>query len=308
MSAIQFAFLVTFLILSTATLTTFVLLKRDPANKTLNNVRVIVRSWWMILGVLLCGLALGKYGITALFYILTLFAYREFMRVSRLQDLKKTILVILFIVLTLQYLALLSEAERFFFALIPLMAIWIIPAIVVFTASIERLPQILATGFCLLLLGYYLSHVPAIVMMLPKSKVDPNFPVIAIVFLVLMTEGNDVFQFLSGKLFGKRKIVPVISPNKTEAGFIGGLVMTTMLSVLVARNFLELSYSQAAILGSVISITGMCGDLLFSAAKRYLEVKDFSHLIPGHGGILDRIDSLILTAPVFFHLLLYFQS
>lgn len=308
MSAITAAYLTALAILSTATILNWVLLRKNPTSKTLNNVQVIVGSWWLIIGVLLIGMALGPYGVTALFYILTIVAYREFLKVSRLYDMRRTLMIVLSLAATAQYSILVLGYERLFYSLIPLMAIWIVPAIIVAHSSIKNLDEVFSTTFGLLLIGYYLSHVPAITLLLPKAKIDSNFWVKAVVFLVILTEGNDVFQFLSGKLLGRRKIVPTISPNKTEAGFIGGILLTTLVAMFIVRPFLDLTYGQAATLGFVTAITGICGDLFFSAAKRYLTIKDFSDAIPGHGGILDRLDSLILTAPVFFHMLLYFQG
>lgn len=308
MSAITAAILTAVAILSTATLINFFFLKKNPQNKTLNNVRVIVRSWWLIIGVFLVGMALGPYGVTGLFYIVTLVVYREYLKVTRLQHLKTVLMVVLSIALTCQYAVLVLGYDRLFYSLVPLMALWLIPAVVVANATVKDLDKMFATSFGLLLIGFYLSHVPAITLLLPMAKVDADFWVKALVFLVILTEGNDVFQFLSGKLFGRRKIVPEISPNKTEAGFLGGVLLTSLVAMFVVRPFLGLSYGQAATLGFIVACSGICGDLFFSAAKRHFEIKDFSDAIPGHGGVLDRLDSLILTAPVYFHLLLFFQE
>lgn len=308
MTALQYAFAIAFGVLGTASVTTYGLRIAKPENATLKNVAVIVRSWWMILGVFLLSLALGPLGLMALFYFVTAFALHEYLKISRLSEIKSSLFPVLLIALTCQYLALYFESTRLFYALVPLMAIWILPAIVVLNASIKNLAEVFGTTFGLMLVSYYLSHVPAIAILLPGAKSDPDQATIAIVTLVLLTEGNDVFQFLSGKLFGRKKIVPLVSPNKTEAGFIGGLLLTTLVSTFGTRSLLGLEHAQAALLGVSVSIAGMLGDLFFSALKRYFGVKDFSHLIPGHGGLLDRLDSLILTAPVFFHLLLAFKE
>jgi phosphatidate cytidylyltransferase len=122
-------------------------------------------------------------------------------------------------------------------------------------------------------------------------------------YLFTLTALNDIGQFVAGKLFGRNKIAPTISPNKTWQGLIGGLVVSQFASQALG-NYLVLSTPAVLAAYSVLlSLGGFAGDLMFSAAKRYLLIKDFSQLIPGHGGILDRIDSLVVTAPLFYCLL-----
>lgn len=127
-----------------------------------------------------------------------------------------------------------------------------------------------------------------------------------IVFLVIVTELNDVFQYLTGKLFGRIKIVPKISPNKTLEGILGGIILTVFLSVClgsllsIARDVYILM-----ILGFLISILGILGDLLISFLKRKAKVKDTGRLIPGHGGLMDRIDSLAFNSVFFYYAMMY---
>jgi len=299
---LKFAFVVCFSILLVATALTAWLKRVKPDNKTLANVAIIVRSWWVILFFFLAGIASGPYGLTALFYLVTLLAIREYLKVSRLTGFKLVLAITLIITTSIQYGALISGSMRLFYALVPLMAIWVLPSIVIFGATVTTLPQIFASTFGLMLAGYYLSYVPALALMGDHMLGQTQAGLLAVVILVFLTELNDVFQFLSGKLFGRYKVFPRISPNKTEAGFLGGMILTTGLAILILPHAFGLPAWQSAILGLAISVTGILGDLFFSCIKRYFEIKDFSQLLPGHGGILDRIDSLVLTAPVFFHL------
>lgn len=122
-------------------------------------------------------------------------------------------------------------------------------------------------------------------------------------YLFTVTALNDIGQFVSGKLFGNRKIAPFISPNKTWQGLAGGLVVSQLVT-LALGSYLQLgSPDMLAVYALLLSLGGFAGDLMFSAAKRYLAIKDFSQLIPGHGGILDRVDSLVVTAPLLYVLL-----
>lgn len=122
-----------------------------------------------------------------------------------------------------------------------------------------------------------------------------------LVFLVVVIELNDVFQYLTGKAFGKRKITPHISPNKTVEGFWGGIALSILLSNLIGWFLVPhkgvLFYT---VCGVVLALSGLCGDVLMSLIKRKNGVKDTGTLIPGHGGLLDRMDSLLLILPIFY--------
>jgi len=125
-----------------------------------------------------------------------------------------------------------------------------------------------------------------------------------VAYIIVLTELNDVFQYLMGKFFGKRKIVPRISPNKTVAGCIGGIGLTVILSNILGYLLLPFGdFICFSLLGLLFGSLGFCGDVLFSFLKRKTGVKDTGTLIPGHGGLLDRIDSLVFNAPVFYGLI-----
>ncbi|NJM95119.1 MAG: phosphatidate cytidylyltransferase, partial [Acaryochloridaceae cyanobacterium CSU_5_19] len=125
------------------------------------------------------------------------------------------------------------------------------------------------------------------------------------VYLVVLTEGNDIAQYITGKLWGQHQILPKISPSKTRAGLGGGIVITTGLSVALAPWLTPFTLLPTLGMGLLLSLMGFIGDVTISALKRDLGIKDSGTLIPGHGGILDRIDSLTYTAPLFFHITVY---
>lgn len=153
-------------------------------------------------------------------------------------------------------------------------------------------PSILATAAAMHLLVAYTS--------LPFSTATN---LAWLFYLFILTALNDIGQFVAGKLFGRHKIATTISPNKTWQGLAGGIFMSQMVS-LVLGTYLSLAAPiRLALWGLLLSLAGFAGDLMFSATKRHLSIKDFSQLIPGHGGILDRADSLVLTAPLLYCLL-----
>lgn len=122
-----------------------------------------------------------------------------------------------------------------------------------------------------------------------------------LIYLVFLTEFNDVAQYIWGNSFGKRKISPTVSPNKTVAGFLGGVLTTTALAVILAPFLTPLVQYEAVGAGLLIGLSGFVGEVTISALKRDIGVQDSGSLLPSHGGILDRLDSLTYTAPLFFH-------
>ncbi|WP_158978420.1 phosphatidate cytidylyltransferase [Cellulophaga sp. L1A9] len=132
---------------------------------------------------------------------------------------------------------------------------------------------------------------------------ESAFGIKALVYLVVITELNDVFQYFMGKLFGNHKVMPKISPNKTWEGVIGGVIITMLLSIILGYFLLPSTILIHAILGFVLGISGFFGDVFMSLLKRKTNVKDTGELLPGHGGLMDRMDSLIFNAPIFFWVL-----
>ena len=125
---------------------------------------------------------------------------------------------------------------------------------------------------------------------------DQN-PIPKIFTLVVLVTSNDTFAYLSGVLFGKHPMAPGISPKKTWEGLVGAIVATTVGATLVFVYVLDERWWLGAIVGVLGVITATCGDLIESAVKRDLQIKDMGTILPGHGGILDRVDSLLFTAP-----------
>jgi phosphatidate cytidylyltransferase len=152
---------------------------------------------------------------------------------------------------------------------------------------------------------YNIGFIP-LLMLAPKWDA-PQAGATGLVFLLLVaTEANDVFQYVTGKLFGRHKILPKVSPNKTWEGFLGGWILTALLILAAGPIYTPLKGIGLWVVAAALPLAGFAGDVTFSAIKRDLGVKDTSHFIPGHGGVLDRIDSLTFTTPVYFHLLALF--
>lgn len=154
--------------------------------------------------------------------------------------------------------------------------------------------QLVLLLFLLLCMG--LSVLPNLLHRTPFTGVDLAW----FFYLFVLTALNDIAQFVSGKCFGRHTLAPRISPHKTWQGLLGGVLVSMAVSVTLGRYLQLAGVAQLLALALLLSLGGLAGDLVFSAAKRRLGIKDFSQLIPGHGGILDRVDSLVLTAPLLY--------
>ncbi len=152
---------------------------------------------------------------------------------------------------------------------------------------------------------FCLSHVPALI-----TLPIPGFAgrgLLLIAFLVLVVQSGDVLQYVWGKLLGRHQIAPRLSPSKTVEGTVGGILSATLLGAALWW-ITPFSAWQAGLIALAINLMGFCGGLVMSAIKRDRGVKDWGWLIEGHGGVLDRLDSVIFAAPIFFHVIRYWWT
>ncbi|HRI86754.1 MAG TPA: phosphatidate cytidylyltransferase [Candidatus Hydrogenedentes bacterium] len=257
---------------------------------------------WLVLTPLLLGPILAGALWTILgIGVLSLVCYREYARAVGLFR-EKLISLIVAIGIVVVTFAVLDKWYAFFNALTPL-TISIIAAAAILKDEpkgyIERV-ALGALGF--LLFGSAFGH-------LGYFANDPHYRGY-LILLLLCVELNDVFAYISGKTLGRRKLAPNTSPNKTLGGALGALVLTTFLVIGLGRFVFEgtvlATWPHLVTLGILISIGGQLGDLMLSSIKRDLGIKDMGVSIPGHGGFLDRFDSIILVAPAVFHYVNYF--
>jgi len=261
-------------------------------------------SWWfMAIGIAVVITAPKIIGTLIIAYI-SFVALREMFSIGRFRDADRTALFIAYFAIPIQFYLAYYNFYHAFLYFIPLVMFIGLPFILVMTGKTKYIGRSMSTIPSLLILTVYmLSH------MVLLFNIDiPDFTVGAgglIIFLITLTAFNDVFQFTWGKLLGKRNILPNISPNKTWAGFIGGTLTTAALGYFL-RFLTPLTGQEALLIALVIGLMGFVGDSIISAIKRDLQIKDTDDIIPGHGGAMDRLDSIVLTTPVFYHLLIYF--
>jgi phosphatidate cytidylyltransferase len=191
-----------------------------------------------------------------------------------------------------------------FAILIPVYAFLVLPiTAVVFGDPRNFLARTAETQWGLMIGVYCISHVPALL-----TLDIPGYggrSALLVVFLLIVVQSSDVLQYVWGKLLGRHRIAPDVSPSKTVEGFIGGVVCATALGACL-RQITPFGTWQVAGMALIVSMMGFLGGLVMSAIKRDLGVKDWGHLIEGHGGMLDRLDSIAFSAPIFFHLTRYF--
>jgi phosphatidate cytidylyltransferase len=279
--------------------------KSDTARAVIDNLNARTRAWWKMCAIFALTLLVGQIGSLVLFGLMSLLALREYITLvpTRRSD-HTTLLWSFFVITPLQYYLVGIGWYGFFAILIPVFAFVFVPTSIALAGDTEDfLERTAKIQFGLMICSFCLSHAPALLMLKIPGFIGRDARLL--LYLVLVDQMSDVLQYVWGKLTGKHKIAPQVSPNKTWEGFVGGVVTATLLGTALwwATPFTPL---QAAGMSLAITLQGFAGGLVMSGIKRDAGVKDFGTAIEGHGGILDRIDSLCFAAPIFFHLVRYF--
>lgn len=264
-----------------------------------------MHSWWVIVLSLIVALSINVALMLIFFTLVSYLALKEYFTIIPTRRVDRRIIFIAYLCIPLQYLWVSLAWYGMFIIFIPIYMFLFIPIRMVMLKKTEGFLR--ATGtihWGIMLTVYCLSHI-AYLGVLTGGDNWRNTGCRFIIYLIFLTQFNDVCQYVFGKLLGHKKIIPVVSPNKTMAGFLGGLLSTSLLAIILAPMVTPLSWVSAACSGLLISTAGFAGDLTMSAVKRDLGIKDTGQLLPGHGGILDRLDSIIFTAPLFFHYVRY---
>jgi phosphatidate cytidylyltransferase len=272
---------------------------RGRPHAVIDNLNARIRAWWVITLVGALALALGNAGITLLFAFASGVALHEFTRpVAGTGPLRHARLAAFALVLPLQYVSVWQGWAIAGALLVPGCAA---ASLLLGRTDDERQQaRTLATG--LLLCVHCVSYAPAILALTIPGHAGRN--ALLVVFLVVVVQASDVLQYIWGMLAGRHRIAPRVSPTKTVEGTVGGIASATALGAGLAWAT-PFSVGEAAAISLAITVLGFAGGLLFSAAKRRRGIKDWGTLIGGHGGMLDRLDSLCLSSPAFYGLLRY---
>ncbi len=294
-------------ILVTASLSGFVLSLRFAESPVVVNLNARIKAWWVMVALIGLAFAVGKAGVITLFAVASFAALREFLTLTRTRRGDHLALAAaFFVVLPLQYYLISIEWYGLYSILIPVYVFLLLPVVAALrgdTAQFMR--RIAEVQWGLMSSVYCVSHVPALLTLPIPGFADRKLLLIA--FLILVVQSSDVLQYVWGKLLGRHQIAPSLSPSKTVEGFAGGVASATLLGAALWW-ITPFSPWQAAIMALVINLMGFCGGLVMSAIKRDRGVKDWGQMIEGHGGMLDRLDSVIFAAPIFFHLTRYWWT
>jgi phosphatidate cytidylyltransferase len=286
----------------------FVLAKKavtDSAKATVANLNARTNAWWLMVAVFATALIIGPLGTMLMFGFSSFMALREFITLTptKVGD-HRTLFWVFFIVTPLHYYFLGSGWYGMFVIFIPVYAFLVLPVRSALAGDCERfLERTAKIQWGLMVCVYCISHAPAILMLLKIPGFEGQNAKLLFWF-VTVVELSDVMQYVWGKLCGRRKIAPTVSPGKTWEGFLGGGATTVGIGAALwwATPFSPL---QAAAMAALIVLMGFAGGLVMSAIKRDRGVKDWGGAIAGHGGFMDRLDSLSFAAPVFFHVTRY---
>jgi phosphatidate cytidylyltransferase len=281
-----------------------VVIRKPEAQATISNLNARIGAWWIMSAIFALTLVIGPIGSLVLFGLMSFLALREYVTLlpTRRAD-HRTLFWAFFIFTPLQYFLIGIQWYGMFAILIPVFAFLFVPARLAIAGDTEAFLERASTiQWGLMICVYCLSYTPALLMLQIPGY---GRPAKLMLYLVLVDQLSDVLQYVWGKMLGRHKIAPVVSPNKTWEGFVGGVLSATAIGTALWW-MTPFTPVVAAAVSLAITLMGFAGGLTMSAIKRDRGVKDYGTLIKGHGGILDRMDSMCFAAPVFFHIVRYF--
>ncbi|WP_372719150.1 phosphatidate cytidylyltransferase [Novipirellula sp.] len=316
-SHVQFAAMVAVSALLVGTCVRLVAIRGQAPEIAQSRLRSL-KSWWIVTLVVIASALLGRLAMVAVVGMVSCLALREFVALPLAPAMPLSVTRSMYGLIVISYVAVAMQWASFFVIAVPLLSIAIPSLVLIVSGQVDAfLRHIGRITFVVMVTTYGIGHI-ALLVTLPEStnpqSVNPGAvnpgavnpasgPAGLFLFLIAVTEINDIAQAMVGRRFGRRKLTPV-SPKKTWEGFGGGMVVTSLIAMLLGHWLIAMTPLQSFIAGILMSIAGQIGDLNMSAMKREIGVKDSGNLLPGQGGILDRIDSLTFTAPLFFY---YFQ-
>jgi phosphatidate cytidylyltransferase len=292
------------LVLLTATAVSRCLTWKLGEGPTIRNLNERIGAWWLLAGVGLPVLAAGVLASTLLFAVLSFLTLREFLSLTPTHHGDRSALFLsFFVAIPLQYTLAAMGWYGLFVILLPVYGFFVLSAASALGSDTDHfLERIAKIQWAVMVCVYGISHVPAL-LFLDIPGYDTRNGVLMLFFL-LVAQISDVLQYVCGKLFGRHKVAPVLSPNKTWEGLIGGGLLASLLGASL-HGLTPFSAWQALFFSLAVVAAGFFGGLVLSAVKRSLGAKDWGYSLPGHGGMLDRLDSIAFSAPIFFHLTRY---
>ena len=273
----------------------------------IDNLNARINAWWVMILIIFAAAALGFYGVIGLFFVISFMALREFLSLLYIRRGDHLALAACFyVILPLQYFLVAIDWFSMFTIFIPVYGFLCLPILSALLGDTAHfLDRSTKVQWALMISVFCISHIPAILTL--DIEGFEGKKLLLMIFLILVVQSSDVLQYVWGKLFGKHKIAPKLSPSKTVEGFVGGVVSASVLGGLLYW-LTPFNPVQAVLMSLLICLMGFLGGLVMSAMKRSMGVKDWGNMISGHGGMLDRMDSLCFAAPIFFHVVRYYWA
>jgi len=283
-----------------ATLVTAWLKRRGPAEKYLE-LSQRVNSWWIMVAIFIVAIGVDRRLSIGFFALVSFLALKEYFSLIPTRRADRRVLFWAYLSIPIQYYWVAREWYGMFIVFIPVWVMLLISARMVLIGETRDFLRAVGTiQWGLMLMVFSISHQAYLLVLSPTGGGA------LVLYLVVLTQLNDVAQYIWGKSLGRHKVLPTVSPNKTVEGLIGGILTTTVLAVLLRTVLTPLTLPHSIAAGLMIGAGGFLGDTTIGALKRDLGVKDSGTMIAGHGGVLDRVNSLTYTAPLFFHFVRFF--
>ena len=277
----------------------------DPAAVNTFNLRL--RGWWIMCTVLAAAFWLGTTATVVLFFLVSFWALREFITLTptRKGD-HRALFWVFFLFTPLHYCLVGMNRYDIFSVFLPVYATLFVLARVAVAGDYKRfLERTAKIQAGLVVCVYCLSFAPALLHIPLGSQTGGGSNNFRLLFLlILLVQFADCMQYVWSRMLGRRLVAPEVSSNRTWEGLLGSATSTALLAAVLWWAAPPFEPWQAALAGFVIAIMGFAGGMTMSAIKRDRGVKDYGTLVVGHGGVLDRIDSICFAAPVFYHITL----
>lgn len=272
-----------------------------------DNLIARTNAWWIMVIVLGLVTVAGSTSTIILFAMISFFGLREFVTLTPTKPGDHYALSLSFFILVpLQYFLIYDGWYALFTILIPVYGFLLLPMVSVLSGDTESfLERAAKIQWGLMICVYCISYsVALLVLDIPGFE---NQSPLLLLYLLLVAQISDVLQYTFGKLLGKTKVAPAVSPNKTLEGLVYGGAAATFIGGAMWW-MTPFTPFQSAVIAFVIVMMGFMGGLVMSAVKRSLGSKDWGTMIQGHGGVLDRMDSICFSAPIFFHIVRYYYT
>jgi phosphatidate cytidylyltransferase len=271
---------------------------------TIDNLNQRIAAWWVMVAVIGLAFLFGRGGVILLFAFASFGALREFVTLTPTRRGDHWALAsVFFVLIPAQYWLVWDQWYGLYSIFLPVYGFLFLPMMTALRGDTTHfLRRVAFLQWGMMICIFFPSHVPALLTLDIPGYEGKGLLLIA--FLVIVVQGSDVLQYVFGKLFGRRQVAPNLSPSKTWEGLVGGVGAATLLGAALWWTT-PFSPLVAAGMAFVICGLGFFGGLVMSAIKRDRGVKDWGQMIRGHGGMLDRLDSVIFAAPIYFHLTRY---